>query len=61
MKKYSNRHTPIRIKGIQFKSMDDAFQFYGINRKTYYSRIDGGWSIDDAMTTAIGSKPNDNS
>ena len=57
MKNYSNRHTPITVGNLKFKSMEDAFIFYNINRKTYYSRIEGGWSIEDAMTTPVGKKP----
>lgn len=48
---------PIKVGNYTFPSRDAAFQFYNINRKTYHSRIAGGWDPYFAMVVPVGMKP----
>ena len=47
------RNKEIVVGSIVFPSHVAAYKHYGINRKTYLSRIEGGWDEEKAMVTPV--------
>ena len=44
---------PVMIEGVQFKSISEAAQSYGVPVALVYTRLDIGWSLEDAIGLTV--------